>query len=230
MITVTATVPMTTAQTPKLYGLVAAILVLLIAAALHIFVLALLVEAGKSADVNGGGNFWLDAAEKISWNNPAVYEAQANYYRGQGLLKQQSLDGKTFKIVISKDSPQLKSLNISLHYWNAAIKSRPLWPYYQLGALDVEVLQASSASILQSRVGTIINLAPNERGLYRNMLQLALIAWKKLNLSQQEFMLERLALVSNKQLRLIFNKAKAAGNHKVICVRLPWKKVRQLCS
>ena len=66
---------------------------------------------------------------------------------------------------------------VSYIYWLTAIKYRPLWPYYQVSALDVEVLLDKPASVIQKRISTIIKLAPNERGLYRDMLQLALIAW-----------------------------------------------------
>ena len=217
MTTVTVMARMTTAQILKTHRLLSIALVILAIAAAHVFVVALLLEAGKASDVQDRDNLWLNTAQAISWNNPDVYAAQAAFYRERALLNEQQAFNTTH-------------LTTSLNYWQQAQAASPLWPYYQLGALDIEVMLNSSASVIQSRIASLLELAPNERGLDKNLLTLAFIAWPKLNETQQAYMLKRLQNSRFGVLHFVFKKAKQAGNHQAICINLPWKKVRRLCN
>ncbi len=208
---------MTTAQILKSHRLLSIALITLAIAAAHVFVVALLLEAGKASDVQDRDNLWLNTAQAISWNNPDVYAAQAAFYRERALLNEQQ-------------SFNTAHLTTSLNYWQQAQAASPLWPYYQLGALDVEVMLNSPARAIQSRIASLLELAPNERGLDENLLTLAFIAWPKLNTVQQGHMLKRLQRSNLGVLNLVYKKAKEAGNHHVICIKLPWKKVRRLCN
>ena len=220
--TVTATGLMITALTPKYYKALAISLLILAMAAVHVFVGSLLIELGKSGQVNDQQNHWLDAVEFISWQNPDIFEAQGNYYRQQAFIVDEGLN--------LDNKAQVQSLEKSLDYWALAIGASPLWPYYQLGALDVEVLLNKPDKIVQARIDSIIKLAPNERGLDKSLLEIAFIAWPKLNKTQQSFMLEKLATARGGVLKRVFTQAKKMGNHSAICVNLPWKKVRRLCK
>ena len=217
MIIATVTARMTTALTLKSHRLLSITLVFLAIAAAHVFVVALLLEAGKASDVQDRDNLWLNAAQAISWNNPDVYAAQAAYYRERALLNEQQ----------AFNTAHLKT---SLNYWQQAQAASPLWPYYQLGALDVEVMLNSSAEVIQRRISTLLELAPNERGLDKYLLTLAFITWPNLNPSQQTYMLARLQKSNSGVLNFVYRKAKEAGNHMAICIHLPWKKVRRLCN
>jgi len=208
---------MTTVQILKTHRLLSIALVILAIAAAHVFVVALLLEAGKASDVQDRDNPWLNTAQAISWNNPDVYAAQAAFYRERALLNGQQAFNTTH-------------LTTSLNYWQQAQAASPLWPYYQLGALDIEVMLSSPASVIQSRITSLLKLAPNERGLDKNLLTLAFIAWPKLNETQQTYMLKRLQNSRFGVLNFVYKKAKEAGNHQVICINLPWKKVRRLCN
>jgi len=208
---------MTTAQILKAHRLLSIALMILAIAAAHVFVVALLLGAGKASDVQDHDNLWLNTAQAISWNNPDVYAAQAAFYRERALLNQQQ----------EFNAAHLKT---SLDYWQQAQAASPLWPYYQLGALDVEVMLNSPAEVIQRRITNLLSLAPNERGLDKNLLTLAFIAWPKLNESQKTYMSGRLETSPASVLRHTFRKAKEAGNHMAICLRLPWKKVRGLCT
>jgi len=208
---------MTTAQILKTYRLLSIALIVLAIAAAHVFVVALLLEAGKASDVQDQDNLWLNTAQVISWNNPDVYAAQAAFYRERALLNEQQAFNTTH-------------LTTSLNYWQQAQAASPLWPYYQLGALDVEVMLNSPAHVIQRRITSLLDLAPNERGLDKNLLTLAFIAWPKLNETQQSYMLQRLQNSRFGVLNFVYKKAKQAGNHQAICINLPWKKVRRLCN
>ncbi len=208
---------MTTAQILKTHKLLSIVVMVLAIAAAHVFVVAVLLEAGKASDAQDRDNLLLSTAQAMSWNNPDVYAAQAAFYRERALLNMPGV----------ADAAHLKT---SLHYWQQAQAASPLWPYYQLGALDVEVMLNSPADVIQRRITNLLSLAPNERGLDKNLLTLAFIAWPKLNEGQQVYMLKRLEISRFGVLNFVYKKAKEAGNHQVICINLPWKKVRRLCN
>ncbi|MEH6345140.1 MAG: hypothetical protein V7785_08650 [Bermanella sp.] len=193
---------------------------------LHIFVVAVLIEAGKAAEAKAENNIWLDSAEFISWNNPDIYEAQAYYYRALALTGRELGS----RLNLSDASPEKQQLQTSLNYWWQAQKVSPLWPYYKVGALDIELLLNRPAAVIQKRIAEILTLAPNERGLDKSLLKLSFSGWKKLSDEQKTFMLERLQHRNRKLLKPIFKVAKAAGNHHAICVNLPWNRVRKLCK
>ncbi len=229
--TVTAMVPMTTAQTLKAYKAASIALYLLAFLSLHIFVVAILIEAGKATEVKAAetkaeSNPWLDAAEFISWNNPDIYEAQASYYRALALAGRE----EGTRLNLKDDSPEKLQLQTSLDYWQLAQQASPLWPYYQTGALDIELLLNRPANVIQKRISEILALAPNERGLDKTLLELAFTGWKKISDEQKDFMLDRLQHRNRNLLKPVFKVAKAAGNHNAICINLPWKKVRKLCK
>jgi len=217
VITATVMARMTTAQILKSYKLLFSGLMVLVMAAVHVFTVAILLEVGKADEVQDRDNLWLNTAQAISWDNPDVYAAQAAFYRQRALLS----------VPKGVDTDHLKT---SLDYWQQAQAASPLWPYYQLGALDIEVLLSSPASVIQRRISSLLDLAPNERGLDKYLLQLAFISWPKLNDDQQAYMLKRLQSSRFGVLNFVYKKAKAAGNHKAICVNLPWEKVRRLCK
>lgn len=214
---------MTTVLIPKLIKVIAAAIIALAVVAAHIFIVSVLVELGKSGAINEReDNLWLGSAEAISWKNPDIYEAQARYYRRQAFLVSAGID--------KGDIDQAKSLEVSLDYWRKAINASPAWPYYLLGALDIEVLLDMPATAIQSRLDLIIGLAPNERGIDKHLLKIAFVAWRKLSDNQKEFLLERLDNRNRFILQTVFKVAKAAGTHHSICINLPWKKVRKLCQ
>ena len=224
--TVTAMVPMTTAQTLKAYKAASIALCLLAILSLHIFVVALLIEAGKAAEVKSKSNVWLDSAEFISWRNPDIYEAQAFYYRALALASHQVGS----RLNLNDESPEKLQLETALSYWQLAQQASPLWPYYKTGALDIELLLNRPAKVIKNRISEILALAPNELGLDKALLKLSFSGWKKISDEQKAFMLDRLKHKNQKLLKSIFKVAKAAGNHHAICVNLPWNKVRKLCE
>lgn len=165
---------------------------------------------------------FIDAADDISFNNPDVAEAQAKKYRAIALGTDASTSNSVIEI-------RKQLLVTSLDYWQQAISARPLWPYYRLGALDIEVLLQDEIAIKQ-RTKEIIKLAPNERGLDLNFLSLAFVAWDSVDTEEREWLLTRLGQVNPSTLRQVYSYAKQANTHRDICSRLVRKKVRKICS
>ena len=169
----------------------------------------------------------LDTAEVISLNNPDIAEAQAKHYRSVAV----KLIDSELKSDEQKTKPEQTSWQLLLKsrdYWLQAINIRPSWPYYHLGALDVEVLLRDKSAV-QQRIKQIIQLAPNERGLDESFLILTFIAWDWVEPDDKEWLLTRLGKVRYSTLKQVFYYAKQSGHHYDICAHLAWKKVKGLC-
>lgn len=191
----------------------------LLVAVLTLAALAMLHAALVSSLLGLG---FTDAAETLSINDPDVAEAQAQKYRTLGVkLDELVLEGQ-------QELNAESAFTTSLKYWQQAISLRPSWPYYHLGALDVEVYLADETAV-QQRIKHIIQLAPNERGLDKGLLVLAVIAWQWIEPAEKQWLLNRMATLKYSTLKYVFSYAKQADNHYDICARLPWKKVRGLC-
>ena len=174
---------------------------------------------------------YLDAADSLSSNNPDVAEAQATRYRQLAVElaeaeqeTEQTAEQAVKQEMMTSWQAQLKSRK----YWQQAITLRPTWPYYHLGALDIEVLLRDKEAI-QQRIKHIIKLAPNERGLDEGLLILAFFVWDWVEPTEQEWLLARLGIVPYPTLKTVFSYAKQSGNHYDICAHLAWKKVKGLC-
>ena len=174
---------------------------------------------------------YLDAADSLSSNNPDVAEAQATRYRQLAVElaeaeqeTEQTAEQAVKQEMMTSWQAQLKSRE----YWLQAINLRPTWPYYHLGALDVEVLLLDKEAV-QQRIKHIIKLAPNERGLDEGLLILAFFVWDWVEPTEQEWLLARLGIVPYPTLKTVFSYAKQSGNHYDICAHLAWKKVKGLC-
>lgn len=196
----------------------------IIALALCIPALGLFHAALVSALLSLG---FIDAADGISFNNPNVAEAQGKKLRELALEDSISAEDR------------LKLLHTSLSHWQNGIESRPLWPYYQLGALDIEVLLAkyskpenrmSYQQKAQTRISRIIDLTPNERGLDHSLLILSFIAWDWLEQESKDWLIERLKIVKRSTLKDVFFYAKQGNNQQDICAHLAWNTVKKLCS
>jgi len=195
-----------------------AIIIVLVLAALALFHAALV----SSLLALG----FTDAAETISVNNPDIAEVQARHYREVG-VELADLDNESVANT-HQAMTSWQALMLSRDYWLQAINIRPSWPYYHLGALDVEVLLRDKTAV-QQRIKQIIQLAPNERGLDESFLILAFIAWDWVEPDDKEWLLTRLGKVRYSTLKQVFYYAKQSGHHYDICAHLAWKKVKGLC-
>ena len=212
---VVTTTPMNIQRAANVSLLLKAVLGILVLLSVHVFLIAVLTSVGNQQPVTADDNVWLLAADAISVSNPDVAASLALYQRNQSLLV---------------DQPQQKALlDSALAHWQTAIKQRPLWPYHHLGALDIEVMLNSPAEVIQQRIETIIRQTPNERGMDKPLLELALFSWPKLSDSQQGWMIKRMQIIRPHELRFVIAAAEKVNRRSLICANLPLKKIKRYC-
>jgi hypothetical protein len=173
--------------------------------------------SAKVASIEQPQNYWLDFAEVLSISNPDVLSARAGFLRQKSLL-----------IAFKEQEPRL--LREALMNLAQASQLRPLWPYYPLAELNLLVLLDADVVEVQQKVEQIITLAPNERGLDKHFLELGFHSWVKLTAEQQKWMIARLSIVPRGTLNYVYSVAKSLNQAQVICTRLPYKKIKNLCK
>ena len=201
-----------------LIALAVSILLLFLASAQVFIVSAALYFADlQEASIERPENTWLDAAEFLSYSNPDVFVVRAKFLRQKALLPE-------FK------NQRSEILNEALSNLVLAVEQRPLWPYYRLSEFNILVLLDAEPTVVQSKVGEILLLAPNERGLDKHFLELAFHSWDKLSLEQRQWMVKRLAIVPGDTFNYVFSVAKSLNRQAVICTNLPYKKIKKMCK
>jgi hypothetical protein len=195
------------------------VVMLLFLAALQVAVVSvsLYFSSLQEASYEHPENSWLDFAELLSNSNPDVFYARAGFLRQKALLA----DFKDQRAALLRET---------LRHYSLAADVRPLWPYYKLSQLNTLVLMDASAITIQQKVAQIIQLAPNERGLDRQFLELAFYSWVKLSVQQQQWMLTRLSIVPRGTLQYVYSVAKNLNQAPIICTNLPSAKIKKLCK
>ncbi|MCA6129084.1 hypothetical protein [Thalassolituus oleivorans] len=183
--------------------------------AAHLGLVSTLLAIGSDQEVTLDDNAYLQLANSLNFNNPEVDAALARFLRARALLKGQ-------------DEWQ-EDLQQALVHWQTAQKERPLWPYYHVGALDVEYLLGSPAEVLQARINTLMTLAPNERGIDRNTLEIVILSWHKLTPDQQTWAVNRIASSNHNTRKYLYDFAVKNNLRNTLCTRLPWNQVKRLC-
>ncbi|TNC83653.1 MAG: hypothetical protein CSH37_13395, partial [Thalassolituus sp.] len=155
---------------PRVTGMIARYLWFLFIPALFAFYLAfvsLLVEIGKASESDASTNPYFEAALTLApWHSTAA-ASYASYLRA-------------YAVALPLGAEREALLERVVALYERAMEGRPLWPYYHLGAFDAEYLLNRSAESIQARFDRVTSLAPNERGLDRNLLELSLYSWNKL--------------------------------------------------
>lgn len=206
------------------------LITLALVSVLSLFSLALFHSMLVSALVELG---YADAAAAITVNDPEVSVLQATKYRDLAIDTINAKSVLTDQGLVITDEADAKLVKqyfqSSLDHWQQAIHQRPLWPYYQLGALEIEHFMQDDAAV-KARISHIIQLAPNERGMDRGLLTMAFLSWPVVDEDDKKWLLARLNKVHRSTLNHVFSAAKKANNQREICAHLPWKKVRSLCK
>ena len=190
--------------------IIASLQVVIVSACLHF-------ASKQNATLEQPENTWLKTAEFLTVSNPDVFFARSQYLRQKALLPE---------FISDRDS----ILNEALENLASASKLRPLWPYYSLSELNLLTLLDSDTVLIQEKVQHIIELAPNERGLDKHFLEVALYNWPKLSKEQQDWMLARMMKIPSYTLNYLYTSAKNINRSYVICTELPFKKVKRLCK
>lgn len=184
-------------------------------ALIHLGLVNGLVALGAAADITPRDNIWLNMADRINFYNPGVDVALARYMRAQALLH---------------ENPQrMMLLQKALVRWDRAQSMRPHWPYYQVAALDIEVMLDAPAEQRRARIDRILTLAPNERGLDKALLELMLFSWPALTAEQQLWALDRIATTQHQNRGFLFDVAGSLGLKPMLCSRLPWNIAKSHC-
>ncbi|MDP2505053.1 hypothetical protein [Oceanobacter sp. 3_MG-2023] len=176
-----------------------------------------LVLIGERAEVSASGsNGWLDTAEQLDIVGiPDIYEAKGSFLHRQGVLL--------------SDEARSEMLMQSAAYWDRAAEIRPDWPYYPLSALSAEIAYNAPAERIQMRLDQLMHIAPNERGLYRNLFRYAFIAWEKLRADQQRWIIRQVQLPGGDTFNRAIKAARSVNRMPLLCATLPWSVAKDIC-
>lgn len=200
--------------------------------AAYFFVVFAFVSFGATRTPERLENFWLDTAVNIApWSADALV-ARGEYLRAYAVTLEfnAGTDAEAYAENLSIAQVRSNILQDALAIFNQAISARPFWPYYQLGALDVEYLLQSSSDVIQKRIDTIINEAPNERGLDRSLIEVSLLAWSQLRPDQKVWIGQRLRTTKHQTRREMVSLIEALMvNDPSYCSELPWPVIGKIC-
>ena len=186
--------------------------------AVYFFLSFLLVAMGKAVEVSNRDNFFYDAAVIISpWNADAL-AGYAEYKRNYAV----SVEGEERQIALEE----------AVAYFERAIKQRPYWPYYVVGALDAEYIIGAPDDVIQQRFDDVVQLAPNERGLDHHFTQLAILTWLKLREDQKAWAGKRLLSVKSPARQAAVDVIKILPDFQrgPLCAQLPWSLAKEACQ
>ena len=206
---------------PRVTGTIARYWWLLFIPALFAFYLALvslLVEVGKASEPDSTTNPYFEAALTLApWHSDAA-ASYASYLRA-------------YAVTLPLGAEREALLERVLALYERAMEGRPLWPYYHLGAFDAEYLLNRSAESIQARFDRVTSLAPNERGLDRNLLELSLYSWNKLRSDQKQWVVLRLQNTQHSIRRDMLNTISELKTYNPrLCTQLPWNLVKRACQ
>lgn len=186
--------------------------------AAYLALVSLLTELGKASDTDSGTSPYFESALTLApWHSDAA-ASYASYLRA-------------YAVTLPLDAEREALLERVLALYERAMEGRPLWPYYHLGAFDAEYLLNRSAESIQARFDRVTSLAPNERGLDRNLLELSLYSWNKLRSDQKQWVVLRLQKTQGTIRRDMLDIIKELKAYNLnLCTEMPWKLVKRACQ
>jgi hypothetical protein len=197
--------------------------------AAYFFLVFSFASFGATRSAERPENFWLDTAVKIApWSADALI-ARGEYLRAYAVTLEFNAETDAENLKIAKTRAGI--LQDALAMFDQAIEARPFWPYYQLGALDVEYLLQSSNAVIQQRIDTILTLAPNERGLDRSLIEISLLAWHQLRPDQKRLIGQRLRTAKHQTRKEMARLIESLlADSRAYCDELPWPIVGKMCA
>lgn len=184
----------------------------------YMFLSFVLVSMGEAVEVSDRDNLFYDAAVAISpWNADAL-AGYAKYKRNYAV----SVEGEERQAALEE----------AVTYFERAIRQRPYWPYYVVGALDAEYIMGAPEAIIQQRFDDVVQLAPNERGLDHHFTQLAILNWLKLRDDQKAWAGKRLLSVKSPARQAAVDVIKILPDFQrgPLCAQLPWSLAKDACN
>jgi hypothetical protein len=197
--------------------------------AAYFFLVFSFASFGATRSAERPENFWLDTAVKIApWSADALI-ARGEYLRAYAVTLEFNAETDAENLEIAKTRAGI--LKDALAMFDQAIAARPFWPYYQLGAFDVEYLLQSSNAVIQQRIDTILTLAPNERGLDRSLIEISLLAWHQLRPDQKRLIGQRLRTAKHQTRKEMARLIESLlADNRAYCDELPWPIVGKMCA
>ena len=186
--------------------------------AFYLALVSLLVEVGKASEPDSATNPYFEAALLLApWHSTAAVSYGSHL--------------RAYAVSLPVGEEQQALLEKVLALYEQAMEGRPLWPYYHLGAFDAEYLLDRPAEVIQSRFDRVTALAPNERGLDRNLIELSLYSWSKLRSDQKKWVVERLQNTQHLIRRDMLNTISELKTYNPrLCTQLPWNLVKRVCQ
>lgn len=175
-----------------------------------------MVRIGMLQPVENRDNPWLERAAEWAPFSPHAQSALARYNREWALQTSGDESAAYFER--------------SRVLWDKAIALRPGWPFYELGALDAEMLAGVDAGLVQQRFQRLITMAPNERAMDERLLSLAFSGWSLLSAEQQKWVWRRLLDTPAKALSASLKIADQAGLKPLVCMKGPWVRIKSFCA
>lgn len=122
------------------------------------------------------------------------------------------------------------SLNSAVMYLRKAVEQRPLWPYYRVSMLELNILLRRPADDIQNTFHSIMVLAPNERGLDQFLFRQVVAGWAQFTDEQRKWALLRMHSASGESLKVVIESADLVGMKIYFCAKLPWNSVSRYCK
>lgn len=185
--------------------------------AFYLALVSLLVEVGKASESDSATNPYFEAALTLApWHSTAAVSYGSHL--------------RAYAVTLPLGAEREALLERVLALYERAMEGRPLWPYYHLGAFDAEYLLNRSAESIQARFDRVTLLAPNERGLDRNLLELSLYSWNKLRSDQKQWVALRLQKTQGTIRRDMLDIIKEFKAYNLnLCTEMPWTLVKSAC-
>ena len=186
------------------------------ALSIYLFLAFSAAAAGSKFSADSRENLLLDFAVAIAPWSPDVLVDKAEYLRAYAVTQPPAVREEVMSDV--------------LNLMESAIRYRPLWPYYHLGALDAEYLSNQGEDVIQSRLDTLMTLAPNERGIDRNLIELSLLVWPMMRTDQRQWVGQRVLSASKptrKYAQTLIEQL--VPERPSLCGQLPWSLVKSAC-
>jgi hypothetical protein len=122
------------------------------------------------------------------------------------------------------------SLEQAVVYIQKAADQRPLWPYYKVSMLELDILLRRPSDDIRSIFQSIMVLAPNERGLDPFLFRQVVAGWAELTDEQRKWALLRMHSASGESLKVVIESADLVGMKMYFCAKLPWSSVSRYCK
>lgn len=113
--------------------------------------------------------------------------------------------------------------------WLMAHQARPLWPYYILPLLDIELEMKKPKIDIQKRMSQLLKMGKNEAALLAFVQQVFIKHWSLFTQEQHTWFINSLKKLDETALQQRYAYAKKVRNTGVICNFIAWNVAKKVC-